>query len=135
MLELGLDEDALGELLPRTADRHQPRPLDAHQVDGVVDETAYRRRWGAWVGQERKFFGECARLVEGLTWPDVVRIGGATVAVFERLTSEAYRRLVSDAIPERLKVGQLKVVGLARSHAQVVGYSGLDPIGLPKIVL
>jgi len=135
MLELGLDEDALGELLPRTVHRHQPRALDAHQVDGAVDETAYRRRWGSWVGQERKWFGECARLVERLTWPDVVRIGGATVAVFERLTSEGYRRLVSDAIPERLKVGRLKVVRQARSHAQVVGYSGLDPIGLPKIVL
>jgi hypothetical protein len=98
-------------------------------------DTEALHEWGPWAGQERTFFGECARLVDGLAWPDIVRIGGATVAVFERLTQEAYRRLTSDVIPERLQVGKLTTVARGRSHARIVAYSGHDPLNLPKTLV
>jgi len=91
VLELGVDVDTLRELARRaTGRRESGRTLDVHQIDGEVDEAAYRRRWGSWVGQERKFFEECALLVDRLAWPDVLRIGGAEVALLERLARDAY---------------------------------------------
>jgi len=135
VLELGVEADTLHELFRRAASRSKSGgALDVHQIDGEVDEAAYRRRWGSWAGQERKFFEECARLVDGLAWPDVLRIGGAEVALLERLARDAYRHLTSDVIPERLQVGKLEAITPGPSHARIVTYRGLDPIDLPKIV-
>jgi hypothetical protein len=135
VLELGVDADALQELFRHATDRNAVNSRKAGERHDAVDEGAYRRLWGARAGQEGKFFGECARLADGLAWPDIVRVGGATVAVFERLTLEAYRRLTSHAIPERLQVGKLKTVAEGRSHTRIVAYSGHDPINLPKILV
>jgi hypothetical protein len=134
VLELGIDADALHALFRNTTDRSSVDTRKAGERNDTVDEGVYRRQWGPWAGEEQKFFGECARLVDGLRWSDIVRIGGATVAVFERLAQEAYRHLTSHALPERLQVGKLTTVATARSHARVVAYSGLDPINLPTIV-
>jgi hypothetical protein len=135
VLELGIDTDALHELFRPTTDRGVISSRKARKRYDTLDEGAYRRQWGPWLGQETKFFSECARLVDGLAWPDIVRIGGATTAVFERLTLEAYRRLTSHVIPERLQVGKLKTVAEGRSHTRIVAYSGHDPINLPKILV
>jgi hypothetical protein len=135
VLELGIEAGALHELFRETTDRSAANSRMARARNDTADEGSYGRQWGPWAGQERRFFVECARLVDGLAWPDVVRIGGATTAVFERLTQEAYRRLTSHVIPERLQVGKLTTVARGRSHARIVAYSGLDPIHLPTILV
>lgn len=134
IVELGIEADVLHELFRRDTERIASEPDDARDIDGVIDEALYRRQWGAWAGRERELFVECARLVDGLAWGDVARIGGATVAVFERLTREAFERLMSEAIPDRLKVGTLTAVSPGRSHTRMVSYSAFDPIDLPRIV-
>jgi hypothetical protein len=135
VLELGLSAEALGALFPHGADRGVRGPLDGPRIDREVDPASYRALWGNWHGREQEMFRESARLVSGLAWREVRAISGAGALVFERLLREASCRLRSDEIPERLVLGSFRVVATPRTRVRVVGYSELDPMELPRVLI
>lgn len=99
---------------------------------GIDSADAGRQRaFGDWSGRERRFFQECARLVEALHWRDVERICGPEVRTLRKVTREAFDRLRSRAIPRRLRVGSFKVIGPGQRSSIVEGYDGGDRIALP----
>jgi len=110
----------------------EPVPLEASGLGGALDVDAYRRRWGAYAGREAEFFRTCAALVERMTWSDVLAAGGAELAVAADLVADAARSLQSRALPARLRLGALTLTTMDGDEARVVGYSGLDPLLVPR---
>jgi hypothetical protein len=104
-------------------------------LDDIVNREAYRALWGRWYGRETDFYRECGRLVSALSWDDVLAIAGPDVHVFARLSTEAYRRLTSEDIPARLKVGAVNVMRMDRKSCQVWAHNGADPLELSRALM
>lgn len=135
VLEAGLELEALGAAFPLAGPAVKQESMTAHDLDGVPDPEVARMCWGTWLGREREFYGLCARRVESLTWSDVERIGGAEVTALAHLASRAFRALVSDELPERLALGEFKVISASREAIRVSSYTGADPLDLDPDVL
>jgi hypothetical protein len=137
LLRLDLEPAVLAHLLPRGTDRSSgvSPPLDGATLDGRVVEAAYRAAWGEWLGREREFYRECARLVNALRWTDVVRVGGASVEALARVVAQAHHGLGSTAVPERLVVGQLQTMSGGRDRVLVTTYNPYDPLELPRLLI
>ena len=84
------------------------------------------------MGREEEFYLACARLVEPLTWQDVLAICGSELWLLARLTSEAYRTLISDELPETLRTGGYNVIASSPDFTRALTYSGFDPLDLPQ---
>ena len=135
VLELDVGADALARLFPAPTRPGRSEMSSRHTLDDVVNLEVYRALWGRWDGREAEFYRECSRLVSRLSWDDVVAIGGPDVRVFSRLTTEAYRRLMSDDIPARLKVGALNVMRMDRKSCRVWAHDGADPLELSRALM
>ena len=135
VLRLDVGADALATLFPMPRPAGTPDVMDWRSLDGIVDPAVYRSLWGRWLGREREFYAECARLVGSLRWQDVVAIGGPDIQIFTRLVLEAHARLASDEIPGRVKIGKLTVIAADQASSHVYGYSGADPLDLPRALM
>jgi hypothetical protein len=132
VLELGLETKALELLLLHTPTNRSQNKLNAEQIDHVADLKAYRQLWGKWMGQEREFYQECARLVSNLSWEDILQICGPEVLLLTRLTREAYSRLTSNRLPESVRLKPLKILEVGRDWVKVKAYSNYDPLKVPR---
>jgi hypothetical protein len=136
LLQLDLDGEALARLLPRGADREgEGTTIDAEGIDGIVAEGAYAALWGTWRGRERELYRRAAELVSALEWPDVVRIGGASVEAFARVVVHEQAALGETSLPRRLTVGPFQTVAVGRERVRVVTYSPYDPLELPRLLV
>jgi hypothetical protein len=102
------------------------------ELGGEIDSEHYRRVWGTWAGREPDFYRACARLVDPLNWEQVQTICGPRVRILADLLRDAYTHLLSDAIPERLRVKQFQITGIEAGHYRVLAYSSLDPLSMPE---
>jgi hypothetical protein len=137
VLELDPGIASLKSMFPasRSDGPNAPNALDANDLDSRVDPDVYRARWGKFAGREEEFFRECATRVASLRWRDVRSVCGPEVRLFERVTRDAYEALVSDELPEWLKLGEFEVVEMDAEYARVRTYSPYDPIVIPRVLL
>lgn len=135
VLELEIGTEALAELFPLAKPSGKPNAIDARALDGAADPARSRALWGEWAGRDTAFYRECARLVDALDWSGVTAICGAEVKVFARLVRDAYALLTSAELPERFKVGALRIVGMNHDTCTVTTYSNYDPLDVPKQLL
>ena len=105
--------------------------MSAPEVDGRPDPEGYRAVWGRYAGREHEFYEASARLIEGLAWNDVRRIGGAHVELIGTLVRHRYAELTSDAVPTRLRVGALTTQPAGPGQQRVTTYSPFDPLVIP----
>jgi hypothetical protein len=110
--------------------------LRAAALDGVQDPKAYRQIWGSkWVNCEREFYIATLRLVEPLSWADVVTICGEQVRLYAHLTRRAYDRLWSHDIPLQLRPGQYTATVAQRGFVALQSYSSNDQIVVAQSIL
>jgi hypothetical protein len=133
LLELGLDANVLTHLYRPHRDP-DPITLTARDIDGTADPDDRRAAWGSWLGKERELYRECARLVSPLKWSDVLRIGGAEVAIYARLVQDAYTRLVSDSVPEHPTIALVQITPRGRDRVRLATYSPLDTLEGPPFI-
>lgn len=126
--------EAIGELI-RLRMRPPPERLSAAEVEGTVVPAAYASVWGDWLGREEEFFRECARRVEALSWSEVVAACHPAVPALARLTHNAYDRLVSSEIPDRLRMGPFRIIRNDGPRALVDCYREHDPLSLSRTLL
>jgi hypothetical protein len=105
------------------------------ELGGDIHWPHYRRLWGEWAGREAEFYRACARLVDPLTWEQVEQICGPCVRIFADLLRDAYAHLTSGAIPERLRVGTFRFVGVESLGYRAEVYSPYDPLLMPEQVV
>ncbi|MBC7932114.1 MAG: hypothetical protein H7Z38_16265 [Rubrivivax sp.] len=132
--ELDPGGEALKLLFPLGGENAHAQ-VDPHALDGAPEPKRQRALWGNWAGREADYYKACARLVEPLAWPDVLARSGPTVGIYARLTSAAYRQLMSKELPFALKVGSFRSVHFNADTQVVISYNGYDPIELPKSLL
>ncbi|MBA2525624.1 MAG: hypothetical protein H0V18_07560 [Pyrinomonadaceae bacterium] len=134
VLELDVGAEALKHLFPASASPSNGR-IDARSLDGIADPAEARELWGHWAGRETEFYMECDRLVEVLDWRAVTAIGGPEIGIFSSLVCEGYRKIMSDEIPTRLKVGSFNTIRTGQDFYRISSYNGYDPIDLPKSLM
>ena len=133
LLELGVDLSTLARLYePERVMR--PVHLTGRDVDGTADPAELRTSWGRWRGRERELYVACARLVTPLTWADVLRLGGAQLAIYARLVQDAYARLMADGMPEHPVLEVVQITTRGRDRVRLETYSGLDVLEMPAVV-
>lgn len=93
------------------------------------DEELYARAWGSWRFREEEYFLEAARLVEPLTWAEVVALGGADLARLGTALREAVERFDRMPLPERVRRGEGVLYKLGRVHNPSVPF---DPLEIPE---
>lgn len=133
LLELGVDHAALARLYKPYV-RFLPPKVTGRDMDGEPEPAELEAVWGPWRGREREFYRECARLVAPLTWSDVVRISGAELGIFARLTQAAYQRLISDAVPEHPVTALVQITPRGPNVSRLATYSGMDLLNVPPVV-
>jgi hypothetical protein len=114
------------DLLPLP--KRENHEIDASEFDGPSNVKRYAETWGQWAGKESEYYANCARLVEPLNWSQIVEICGPYVRMRSRFTQEAYRELVSDFLPERLRVGNFTIDGIVEGKLRVSSYRPFDPL-------
>lgn len=102
------------------------------ELGGELDHAHYHRAWGDWDGRESEFYRASACLVDSLTWDQVEAACGPRVRILADLLRDAYAHLLSDAIPERLRLRELHIIGVHAGQYRVVAYSPLDPLTMPE---
>lgn len=125
LVALDLPIDALGALL-------SPGEGD-HEI--ALDPARYAALWGPWGGREEDFYRACAEAVGGFVWSDVLRVGGAEVALRARVARHHYEAMCDRRLPARLRVAPLAGVSLGAEHTRVATYSKLDPLALPNALV
>jgi len=135
VLQLDLGLDALKNLVFTPGWRSQPELVTAESIDNRFDWDRYITIWGKWFGREVEFYVECARLVNALSWKEVLEIAGHEARGFASLTLDAYNNLISDQVPGTLKAGSVHLVQLRHDMTRVSAYSIYDPIDIPRIVM
>jgi hypothetical protein len=128
VLQLDPGESALRRLFPRDP---SAEPDGQFEYEPVV----YRGDWGSWVGRERAFFLECARLVGELRWADVVRIGGVEIAARAKVARTLYDAVVSTDMPRALRPGPIQLPHIGAHATRVTSYNPNDPLDLPNALV
>jgi hypothetical protein len=131
VLQLDIGSDALACLGGWRERVTHSENLQPHEIDSRQNAKAARKIWGRWWGRETEFYVECARLVSGLDFPDIVKICGPEVEVSVRLLRQAHARLGNKKIPTHLKLGRFKVEAGGPDTVRVWSYSRLDPLDVP----
>jgi len=131
VLELNLDDDVLRQLFAAPKDKAEADALTGEALDNRVDSKTYAQIWGEWAGREHEFYVACSRLVDPLSWKDVLAISGSEVRALAHLTLKSYQQLTSDEVAPALKVGVMELVQITRDTARVITYSPYDPVEIP----
>jgi hypothetical protein len=129
VLQLDLESETLRRVVSPSL------PMDGPALDGIANPSVYRALWGSWLGREKEFYQECARLVGALRWQDIVSIGGPEVHLRAQVARDAYHKLTSDELPARLKLGAFQIVHMDHDSSRVVSYSQMDPLELSRALL
>jgi hypothetical protein len=105
------------------------------ELGAEIDHQRYRFLWGDWAGRESEFYCRCASLVSDLGWDQVQNICGPRVRILADLLRDAYVHLMSDALPERLRLRDLHILGIEDGKYRVVAYSPFDPLSMPEALM
>jgi hypothetical protein len=132
--EMGLNEDALKLLFPPLQPSSKD-PLTASALDRRIDPQRIQAVWGEWRGREHEFYLACARLVDALTWADVLRVCGPSLRIQAKLLTQTYHALMNKQLPPKLKLNELKIAKLHGASMQLSTYSTLDPLQMPSALL
>jgi hypothetical protein len=135
VLQLDPGVTALGHLFPPPPQPGERTRVYPGEVDGHADPEAYRSLWGRWAGREETYYQECARHVEPLTWEQITAIGGPEISLYSRLVRDGHRQLLDRELPLSLRVGSFRVEKAGPESSCVSGYSGTDPLDLPRALL
>lgn len=89
--------------------------------------------WGTWSGRERAFYQAAARLVDGMSWAEILVCGGPQVRLHAGRVGAAQARLYTTAMPPGpLHLRSLHVTAISRSTVRITTYSGDDPLIVPR---
>jgi hypothetical protein len=135
VLSLEFDAASLAALFPSRMRKSLSAThdgLSAADLDGVVAPAHFAALWGPWLGREREFYSKCRAIVEGLAWSEIASLGGSEIELLARLLKDAYVALTSAELPARLERRSLKIVYSSPDRAEIVGYSDLDALRVPK---
>lgn len=102
-----------------------------HETPGA---DAGESAWSAWSGREAEFFRRAFELVEPLTWSEVQALIGPAIAPAVADVLAAWAAL-GGPIPDRLRLGTIRVSHRDDERCRVVTYLDTDALELPTALL
>jgi hypothetical protein len=93
------------------------------------------RFWGNWMFREPEFFQECWKIVERLTWGEVLSIGGERLSKAVNELIEASHHVNSATIPMFLRMGEFTQEDVGDDIVRVWAYNKYNPIDLRKEIV
>lgn len=127
--ELDLDPASVSELLTHRL-RRTPARVTSADIDRTPD-VSQTALWGRWAGREREFFLAAGKLVAGLAWDEVLRIGGPDVALAADVVSALAIGARATELPGRLVFNPVSVTSLQDGTCTLTAYNTYDPLTLP----
>ncbi|MEI7555549.1 hypothetical protein [Candidatus Chlorohelix sp.] len=124
VLQLDPGIESLAYLFPLSYDSFLP-------PRNTIEPEVYQQAWGTWLGREKEFYIECARLVETLSWQQIAEAGGVKLEAYRRLLEAANLKRNTKTLPIALYKAKFKVIEQLEASIIVSGYSPLDPINMP----
>jgi hypothetical protein len=131
-VELGVPVEGLAMMHPMYAMDGTLRTHDVVPTDRPTDPSLYGRLWGQWAGREEAYYRACYRIVEPLSWAEVMAASGSELRALAPVVRHALGVTRDESMPARVLLGGLNVVSLSAAHVRVQGYSFLDPLDLPR---
>jgi hypothetical protein len=135
VLELDPGRESLEALFPLPPAIEGSLSIEPGDLDGTVAPARYALEWGRWAGRELEYYRECARLVERLSWDDVLARCGAQARAHARLAEMAYGDLGPTELPDRLRVAPYQVAATGTEAAQIWTYSRYDLRAVPSALV
>ena len=131
LLEMSFPLELLERLLG-SHDQQGKRGIPANELDEHVDPGEQKVIWGEWSGREEEIYRRCAALVNSLDWRQVLEISGPGVEGRARLVVRHHRSLRNIALPDRVTVGNLRLVQITGESVNVTSYSDFDPVKMNR---
>jgi hypothetical protein len=135
LLRLDPGPEAAARLLLTRRGPFAGQAIGPGDIDRTVDEADRKKVWGRFVGREREYFLEAARLAGHLGVADIRRICGTSLGALERLTVSSFRALRRTRLPARLRFGSHQAFVIDAKWCRVVSYSSFDPLEVPLALL
>ncbi len=136
--QLDLGEDALRASWIADGNRQtKPAVLDHHALNGSAEPHKYARLWGRYLGREAELYQECAALAGGLSFEQVLDIGGAPARLAARVVREFFDRMaVETPLPSHVIMGHVLVQLGRRPRETRLRNPSVphDPVDLPTAV-
>lgn len=132
VLELDPGAEAVAHLMALGGPGSEARPP---ALDDLAAARVPPAVWGRWRGREREFYRECASLVAALSWAEAATIGGIDTRAFAVAARHVFAAQAATELPSRLRVGPFTVLSMSASGCWVSGYSGFDPLDVPRALL
>jgi len=132
VLEIGIGNAALERLLSLTDD---PENIADGELEHAIKLSEYQAIWGRWAGQEKEFFEECSRRVEGLRWAEVEQACGPKVRMLAQFTRNVYGDLARTSLEPSLRAGSFRLISLQGEVARLSTYNDYDPVDIPVRLL
>ena len=133
-VELGIPPEGIAMMHPMISVDGTLRGHDVVPVGSLTERGAYERLWGPWTGREEAFYRAAYRVVEPMSWDDVVVAAGSEVKALSTVVRLALSRTRDESIAGRVALGSLQVVGMSAGSVRVQGYSFLDPLDVPRVL-
>lgn len=108
--------------------------LRAADLGAPIDVVEHRRIWGDFAGREQEFYEACARLAEPLTWPDLLAMGGAELALATDVAREALQAAASRRVPRAVRVGTFGVAASGPESVECTTCNPFDPLSIPRVL-
>ncbi len=108
------------------------RALDEFDLQRQMNVPLQRSIWGRYLGREKEFFMACAKVVEPLSWNDVMAIAGADVRAMAAVVKHSFHSLPQ--LPPTLRRGQAPLA-LGSDSVRVSSPGGYEHIDVPLAAL
>ena len=122
----------LGQLKTRAKTIHL---LEIEQAQPDLPVNTLKKIWGQWHGSENEYYVACAKLINALSWSQVLAVCGPNVKAQARLVQKAYVRHQCDTVAQRLRPGSFRVVSVQVEYSVVESYLGSDLLKIPRRIL
>ena len=104
-------------------------------VDSKITIGLRHDAWRHWKGSRASFYEACADRVDALSAQDAIAIAGVTGRLHQTELSTRFRKLLSDAVPDRLRVEPYRVVRQDPQRALLQASDSPEPFEAPSALL
>jgi hypothetical protein len=128
--QAGIPAAVLAELI-RQPPPSARRPL-AEELTEEPSGTVHAKLWGNWRGRETEYYVETARLIAGLSWKDVLKLGGSRLRLLARHVMDRYAALLMPTLPDAVQLESVEPTELLSGLLSFRTFSRFDPIVLTR---
>ncbi|MCG3137100.1 MAG: hypothetical protein HJJLKODD_00942 [Phycisphaerae bacterium] len=115
--------------------RHDSMPILGGKAETRAPAGNWVNVWGKWWHEREAYYQQTAERVNGLSFAEVLTIGGATAQFRAQSMRRGYEEQMTERLPEQLTVRELKIRHFGPEDCFIESYSPTDPQAVPQPLL